>query len=513
LRIAGRALCYDRLNIDKEPVVLDKSSLRANPHLYEINTLPWLHELSLRLARPVTLGNVPASEWDCLRDRGFDLVWLMGIWKRSRQSRLIARQTSEILPAFAAALPEWTVEDVVGSAFSVQCYEPDPAVGTWEDLKEVRRRLHERGMLLVLDFVGNHTAPDHPWVGRHPDYYLLGSPQDYQRDPSLFEPPHQERRLSFAYGKDPYFPPWTDTLQLNHFNPETRLALLEELRTISQYCDGLRCDMAMLALNRVFAETWASLLRTSPSPTEFWADATSSLPSLLWIAESYWGTEQELLELGFDYVYDKVLSDRLRYLESRDLQSHLSADPHFQERLVRFIENHDEPRSAEVFPADRLRAAVLLFSTLPGMRFYYHGQLQGARVRLPVQLRRYPPELEDPALEALYRRILDITRHKCFHEGNWQLLPVGPAGDAGFADLVAYSWRIGETCKLVVVNFSLRWAQGRVGLPDFPSGGEYLFFDELSERSYVREGAEISRQGLHCLLDPFSGHLFDVSPR
>jgi hypothetical protein len=490
-----------------------KSTLTANPRLYEINTLTWLRELSSRLTRPVTLGTVPSKEWDVLKELGFDLVWLMGVWKRSDEARLIAGRAGEIHPSFHAALPDWSIEDVVGSAFSVQAYEPDPAVGRWEDLQEARRCLHDRGMLMVLDFVGNHTAPDHPWVTGHPEYYLRGSSQDYQRDPSLFTPRQQQSVLYFARGKDPYFPPWTDTLQLDYSSSRTRAALLDELRRIAGHCDGLRCDMAMLALNRVFSETWAGLLRTEPPQTEFWTEVTSTMPDLLWMAEAYWGTEQEMLRLGFDYVYDKAFCDRLKYSDSRGVLQHLYADLRIQERLVRFIENHDESRSAAVFSPDRLRAAISLLATLPGMKLLYHGQLQGAKLRLPVQLLRGLPETEDPALKAFYRRVLGIANHDCFRKGKWQLLPVHPAGDGGFEDLLAYSWRWGEFCKLVVVNFSPRWAQGRVLLPEVAADADYLFFDELSGQVYERKGGEIGHQGLHCLLDPFSSHLFDVSRR
>ena len=59
-----------------------------------------------------------------------------------------------------------------------------------------------------------------------------------------------------ACGRDPFFPPWRDVAQLNYFNPATREAMIGVLTTIAQHCDGVRCDMAMLVLNDVFAQTW-----------------------------------------------------------------------------------------------------------------------------------------------------------------------------------------------------------------------------------------------------------------
>ena len=62
--------------------------------------------------------------------------------------------------------------------------------------------------------------------------------------------------LLLAYGRDPYFPGWPDTLQLNYGNPATQEAMIGELLKIAGQCDGVRCDMAMLVLPDVFERTW-----------------------------------------------------------------------------------------------------------------------------------------------------------------------------------------------------------------------------------------------------------------
>src|SRR5271168_5394031 len=108
--------------------------LRANPHLYEINTWPWLDQLSARLGRNITLGQVPDTEWDALARKGFDIVWLMGVWKRSEISRQIAINNVVAGPGYAAALPGWTPADVVGSPYSIAQYIPDPRLGTERDI-------------------------------------------------------------------------------------------------------------------------------------------------------------------------------------------------------------------------------------------------------------------------------------------------------------------------------------------------------------------------------------------
>src|SRR5215469_9742406 len=65
------------------------TTTRPNPHLYEINTWQWLEELSVRLGREITLNEVPDSEWDALARLGFNIVWLVGVWRRSPESRRI----------------------------------------------------------------------------------------------------------------------------------------------------------------------------------------------------------------------------------------------------------------------------------------------------------------------------------------------------------------------------------------------------------------------------------------
>ena len=126
--------------------------MRAHPHLYEINTWPWLDGLSRHAGRELTLGGVPDRELDHLQRRGVDIVYLMGIWKRSAFGRQLARGEPLLTDAFNRALPGWTARDVVGSAYCISGYEPDRRIGTWEDLADIRARLHARGMLLMRRF-------------------------------------------------------------------------------------------------------------------------------------------------------------------------------------------------------------------------------------------------------------------------------------------------------------------------------------------------------------------------
>ena len=495
------------------------SPYRPHPHLYEINTWAWLTELSRKQGRRIRLGEVPDREWDVLEAKGFDFLWLMGIWQRSPESRRIARSDPPLLASYDRALPGWRPDHVVGSPYAIKAYRPDPELATWDDLGQVREKLHRRGIKLVLDFVPNHTARDHLWVGTHPEYYVTGTAEDARRNPDgFFEVQGRRRSYFVAHGKDPYFPAWSDTAQLNYFNPATRTAMLKELRSIAKHCDGVRCDMAMLVLNDVFAKTWTHVAAAGRRPDcEFWTEAIGALPGFVWIAEVYWDLEWHLQQLGFQFTYDKRLYDRLRSASPQDVARHLTADPAYQSRLVRFLENHDEPRSAAVFGKDRLPAVGTLVATLPGMRLYHQGQLEGKRIRLPVQLCMAADEVPDQGHLALYDRMLRIAGEDVFHHGRWRLLEVHAAGDSSHENLIAYQWRSSTAWKIIVVNLDAAAAHGRVRVQDDGVMGlgvasAYVFSDQLNDQVYERPREHLMQEGLAVRLDGFGAHIFAVSP-
>ena len=390
-------------------------SIRNHPHLYEINTWSWLEKLSARLGRHVTLADVPDAEWDTIAQFGFNVVWLMGVWQRSPESRRIMLEDPANRASYDAALPGWKPSDVIASPYAVAGYVPDPRIGTWATLDGVRKKLRARGIALILDFVGNHTSLDHPWTREHPEFYIQGTSQQVEQNPSAFYRVESAKGPAFlALAKDPYFPPWKEVAQLNHFNPAMRAAQIADLRVIATHCDGIRCDMAMLLLNEIFANVWGPFLGDTARPEkEFWSEAHAAVPNLALLAEAYWGTEGRLLELGFTFAYDKPLYDAVRDANPGGVRGCLSASLDYQNHLARFLENHDENRSAAVFQGGRLIAAGTLMATLPGMRFYHQGELEGAKIRLPITLRMAADEPPDPR-SALSSEKFSRSRTKMF---------------------------------------------------------------------------------------------------
>jgi hypothetical protein len=412
----------------------------VSPSIYEINTWVWLGDLTRKYGTLITLDSVPPAEWDALAQWGFDAVWLMGVWERSPEGARIAREHTGLQADYRRALPDYTEDDVIGSPYCIRRYEVDLWLGGREGLAVARKALTNRGMQLLLDFVPNHTARDHSWVDQHPDCYIQGTTSEAANRDAFFE----RNGHVIALGRDPYFPPWTDVAQLNAFHPALREAATRTLVDIAGQCDGVRCDMAMLLINRIFTGTWANRAGPQP-PVEFWPGVISAVkasnPEFLFVAEAYWGLEWELQQQGFDFCYDKRLYDRLTQGDAPSIRAHLGADLGYQRKLVRFLENHDEPRAATM-PLGRRRAAAVAIATLPGAKLWHEGQFEGRKIKLPVQLGRRPDEPVDTGLQEFYCALLPIVR-KC--GGDWRL------SDEGDSRLLAWEWASGER---TVVNFS-----------------------------------------------------------
>ena len=490
-------------------------SLRPHyPTIYEINAWVWLSELRARRASPVDLGSVPAAEWDAIAACGFDAVWLMGVWERSPAGIAIANRNDALLADFRRALPDFRPEDNVGSPYCVRRYVADNALGGPQGLARARRELAKRGVRLLLDFVPNHVAPDHPWVAGHPDHFIRGSGDDLAGDPASFV---SVQGKVFACGRDPYFPAWPDVLQLNAFAPGLRRAAIATVTSIAGQCDGVRCDMAMLLLNTVFERTWGARAGARPA-TEFWDDLIAAVrgahPDFLFIAEAYWDLEWELQQRGFDFCYDKRLYDRLEHGPAESVRRHLEADPAYQDKLLRFIENHDEPRAAAVFSPARERAAAVTIATLPGARLFHEGQFEGRRVRLPVFLGRRPEEPAQPELQVFYAQLLQAIDRAALHEGSWR-----PSSCAGWPDnrsceqLVAWTWTKDDDRCLVIVNLADGAAQARVEVP-WPDlrARRWRLTDALSGAAYDREGDELRDAGLYVDLAPWGCHFLRLDP-
>lgn len=489
---------------------MNTSTWSRFPTLYEINTWVWLAELSLKARKSIDLSCVPSAEWDSIAKFGFDAIWLMGVWERSPAGIAIANRNKNLIEDFRRALPDFSPEDNVGSPYCIRRYVVDKHLGGPEGLAVARSELANRGMKLLLDFVPNHVAPDHPWVSEHPEYFIRGSTDDVRNDPASYM---EVQGRVYACGRDPYFPPWPDVLQLNAFHPALRQAVIETVSGIATQCDGVRCDMAMLVLNQIFERTWGSRAGQRP-PTEYWGEVIPAVkraqPDFRFMAEAYWDLEWELQHQGFDFCYDKRLYDRLEHDTAESARLHLCADFAYQEKLLRFLENHDEPRAAGIFSPAKERAAAVTISSLPGARLFHEGQFEGRRVRVPVFLGRRPAEPLDKATQVFYAKLLAAINAPIFRGGEWKLCErSGWPDNPSFKNVVAWSWVKETDRRLIVVNLSDNAVQAHLRVP-WEEGREttWHLVDAFTGTSYDRAGSDMLSPGLYVELGPWSYHFF-----
>jgi hypothetical protein len=295
------------------------------------------------------------------------------------------------------------------------------------------------------------------------------------------------------------------------------------LQGIAGRCDGVRCDMAMLMLNEVFAKTWEHFPVPRPqSPSsEFWASAIPAVkaahPDFLLLAEAYWGLEARLQALGFDYTYDKTLYDCLVSRDAARVQRHLLGMPAASlAGSAHFLENHDEPPIASILSAAEHRAAALLILGLPGMRFLHDGQLSGARLKIPVQLARRAGEPSEAEVAALYKQIMMTLPVTAVGQGSGELSQPRPAWDGNLSaqNFVVVQWqRQAPQFDLVVINLAPARCQCYAPLKlEHLAAHNWSMTDLLGQERYKRSGDDLQNQGLYLDLPAHGAQLFHFEP-
>jgi hypothetical protein len=483
------------------------------PSLYQVNTRVWLTEISGLLKRKATLDDIPDTSLDDFVQKGFDWIWFLSVWTTGDQGQKISRAHCGWRKEFEETLSDLKEEDIAGSGFAITDYHVHPALGGDEALHRLRERMQKRGLKLMLDFVPNHIGPDHAWVKDHPEYFVQGTQSDLERSPqNYFKSSRKHADLIFAYGRDPYFDGWPDTVQLDYSNTATIDVMQQELLRISGQCDGLRCDMAMLILPDVFEKTWGRKAHS------FWPEAIHAVrnqhPDFCFLAEVYWDMEWTLQQQGFDYAYDKRLYDRLCEGHAKPVREHFLAGLDYQAKLARFLENHDEPRAAATFELKKHEAAAVITFLSPGLRFFHQGQFEGNAKRISPHLVRAPHEPSDIELQNFYTSLLAVLQMPLFRNGKWQLLECTPAweGNSSWESFVAFAWE-GEdrALALVVINYAPHDSQCYLKMPPVEKAfGQWQLHDVMNEVTYDRNGNELLTKGLYLGMKPWQHHVFEV---
>jgi hypothetical protein len=251
----------------------------------------------------------------------------------------------------------------------------------------------------------------------------------------------------------------------------------------------------------------------------FWPKATESVrrkhPNFHFMAEVYWDREWTMQQQGFDWAYDKRLYDRLREGHARPVREHFHAGLDYQNKLARFLENHDEARAATTFPAEMHQAAAVITFLSPGLRFFHQGQFQGRTKRISPHLCRGPAEPVNQQLEKFYERLRRVLRQPIVREGQWQLLECTPAWEGNWTSdcFLIFAWQGRDSERLLVaVNYAPNQSQCYVRLPFAGlSGGEWRLQDQLEDVGYNRDGSDLQSRGFYLDLPPWKASVFALT--
>eukprot|EP01125_Pyxidicula_operculata_P014837 TRINITY_DN4994_c0_g1_i1.p1 TRINITY_DN4994_c0_g1~~TRINITY_DN4994_c0_g1_i1.p1 ORF type:complete len:512 (+),score=87.70 TRINITY_DN4994_c0_g1_i1:405-1940(+) len=486
------------------------------PQMYEISTRPWLYLLSQKYGRNITtLNAIPMQEFSNLKNAGYDIVWLMGVWQLGAYGLNYDQTNPSLLAYYSTVLPGYTKADIIGSPYAVVDYTCNSELGSDSDIASLRSKLNSMGLKLMLDFVPNHSAVDDPWTSTHIEYYVRAPSKSPPYDPSRY------MSNGIAYGWSGWGDSWQDTAQYNYWNMNFRTVITKNILKIASLSDYIRCDMAYLLLNDNINSIWSSQLSywgySRPS-TEFWSDAISYVksqyPNVQFLGEVYSPWQQALQNVGFDFTYDKTLYDHLSGYNLDDIRSYISNTPlSFHQKSAHFVENHDEPRAAYHFGTNyKADAAAIISMTLPGMRFYFMGQEDGYYNKLDIHLRRAAPEAIHDGVPQFYSKFVNILSMDVFHSGVWTYLTVGNSGDSW--RLMAWKWALAAQKVLVVINFSDTDGSGSVVLSDAQpiNGNDTIPVTELfSNTVYQRSAKEMRTTGLNVVVSSWSAQIFQYN--
>lgn len=422
------------------------------------STLVWLDQLTRSYGRTIQrLDQVPDEELDLLAERGFNALWLIGLWERSRASKTIKRSCGN---------PE-----AEASAYSLKRYAIADELGGWEALHDLSRRCEQRGIRLASDMVPNHTGIDGDWVYEHPEWYLqLSSPpypsytyqsQDLSDNPdfSLHIEDHYydqtDAALTFKrydhrsgdtrfiyHGNDGTSTPWNDTAQLDFLNPDTREAIIRTIIQVARTFPIIRFDAAMTLARKHIHRLWYPAPGSGGDipgrsehgmsqeeferrmPKEFWREVVDRVaeeaPDTLLLAEAFWMMEGFFVRtLGMHRVYNSAFMNMLKNEENEKyrntIKNTIAFDPEILKRFVNFMSNPDEETAIDQFGnGDKYFGVCTLMVTMPGLPMFGHGQIEGYHEKYGMEYRRaYWDEQPDRYLvNEHYHRIFPLMKKR-----------------------------------------------------------------------------------------------------
>ncbi len=487
------------------------------------STYVWLAQLSKRYGRHIArLDQIPDEELALLAHRGLNSLWLIGLWERSRASRIIKRLCGK--------------EDAVASAYSLYNYTIAEDLGGHQAYTHLRDRAAAHGLRLASDMVPNHMGIDSTWVIEHPEWFLSRPDAPFPaysfEGPDLSGDDRVEIKIEdhyyeqsdaavvfrrrdkwtgdtrFVYhGNDGTSFPWNDTAQLDYLNPAVREQVIQTILQVARNFPIIRFDAAMTLAKRHIQRLWypapgaggAIPSRAEYSmptsefdahiPVEFWREVVdrvaAEVPGTLLLAEAFWMMEGYFVRtLGMHRVYNSAFMVLLRDEDNAHyrglLKQTMEFDPGIMKRYVNFMSNPDERTAIDQFgTGDKYFGVATLMATLPGLPMFGHGQVEGFTEKYGMEYQR-PRFDETPNQWLVDRHQREIApllyQRALFAESdNFVLYDFWKEDGTVDENVYAYSNRRGDQRALVLYHNRYSTTRGTVhhstGIADKQAGG------------------------------------------
>jgi glycosidase len=475
------------------------------------STYVWLDQLSKHYQQNIyRLDQVPDEELDELARRGFNGLWLIGLWERSDASRKIKHMRGQ--------------PDAVASAYSLYDYQIANDLGGDDAYEYLRDRAWQRGIRLASDMVPNHVGIDGRWVVEHPNWFLqldhppypsytFGGPdlsndsrvgiflEDHYYDNSdaavVFKrlDKHTGDVRYIYHGNDGTSFPWNDTAQINYLSAEAREAVIQTIFHVARKFSIIRFDAAMTLAKQHIQRLWFPEPGTGgaiPSraqygsmtneefdrliPQEFWREVVDrvaqEVPDTLLLAEAFWMMEGYFVRtLGMHRVYNSAFMNMLKREDNQNyrlsIKNVLEFDPDILKRYVNFMNNPDEETAVHQFGKDdKYFGVCIMMSTLPGLPMYGHGQVEGYTEKYGMEYRRakYNEQPDQWLIDRHYREVFPLLHRRAeFAEvENFLLYDFYTESGHVNEDVFAYSNFYNNKGSLIVFNNKFSTAKGWV---------------------------------------------------
>ena len=371
--------------------------------IYEVNVRQYTPEGTFAALE----GHLPR-----LDSLGVDILWLMPVQPIGKVNR----------------------KGGLGSYYSIADYTAiNPEHGDVADFRSFIDAAHAQGFKVILDWVANHSAFDHPWTTEHRDWYVSRA----------------DGTISNARDNEGRETDWTDVAELNYDQPALHQAMIDEMRwwVDSMGIDGFRADVALGV------------------PQEFWVDAERQLTEvredLFLLAEA----ESPESHQSFDMTYGWELHHLLNEI-SQGKKPTSELDGYFarQQRAyppdafrMYFTSNHDENSwqgtEFERMGPNHLPAFVLSATSLASMPLLYSGQEVSNRKRLRF-FEKDTIDWSGPSLASFYRALFDLKESEpAVRNGQWGGGHARLQTDGGDR-VYAFTRSRDSSTVLVAVNFA-----------------------------------------------------------